>query len=101
MSSPPKTTLHFAIFPLPAQGHMVPMVDIARILAHHGSIVTILTTPVNAKRFKSVIERAVEAKLKIRVVELQLRLTEVGLPEGRKTSTHFRHSNPGSSSLEP
>ncbi|KAL4560465.1 hypothetical protein LXL04_032617 [Taraxacum kok-saghyz] len=74
--------LHFVLFPLMAQGHLIPMVDMARILAQRGAMVTIITTPVNANRFRSVIDRAIKSKLKIQVLELQLRLAEVGLPEG-------------------
>ncbi|KAL4560466.1 hypothetical protein LXL04_032618 [Taraxacum kok-saghyz] len=81
MTSPP-TNLHFVLFPLMAQGHLIPMVDMARLLAQHGSIVTIITTPINANRFKSTINRAIKANLRIQVLELQLPLAEVGLPEG-------------------
>ncbi|KAI3743467.1 hypothetical protein L1987_61176 [Smallanthus sonchifolius] len=81
MASHP-TNLHFVLFPLMAQGHMIPMIDMARMLAQRGSIVTIITTPVNANRFKSVIDRAIESKLKIQILELQLPCVEVGLPEG-------------------
>ncbi|KAI3696720.1 hypothetical protein L6452_29225 [Arctium lappa] len=76
------TNLHFVLVPLMQQGHMIPMVDIARILAQRGAIVTIITTPVNANRFKPSISRAIEDKLKIQVLELQLPLAQVGLPEG-------------------
>nr|GEV79639.1 retrotransposon protein, putative, Ty1-copia subclass [Tanacetum cinerariifolium] len=78
----PHTDLHFVLFPLMSQGHLIPMVDMARILAQRGAIVTIVTTPVNAKRFKPVIDRAIEAKLQILFLELPLPLDEVGLPEG-------------------
>ncbi|KAJ0612980.1 putative UDP-glucuronosyl/UDP-glucosyltransferase, UDP-glycosyltransferase family [Helianthus annuus] len=81
MASSPKD-LHFVLFPLMQQGHMIPMIDIARILAHRNATVTIITTPVNATRFKPAIDRAIQAKLKIQVIELQLALAEVGLPEG-------------------
>ncbi|XP_071712915.1 UDP-glycosyltransferase 73E1-like [Rutidosis leptorrhynchoides] len=80
MASFPKD-LHFILFPLMQQGHMIPMIDIARILAQYATV-TIITTPVNAKRFKSVTDRAIEAKLNIQVIELQLPLAEVGLPDG-------------------
>ncbi|KAK9058812.1 hypothetical protein SSX86_023655 [Deinandra increscens subsp. villosa] len=76
------TNLHFVLFPLMTPGHMIPMVDIARLLAERGSTVTIVTTPVNANRFKPVITRAINDNLKIQVLELQLPLAEVGLPEG-------------------
>ncbi|XP_071720527.1 UDP-glycosyltransferase 73E1-like [Rutidosis leptorrhynchoides] len=80
------TTLHhFVLFPLMAQGHMIPMIDIARLLAQRGSKVTIITTPVNANRFKPVISRAIEDKLKIQLLELKLPLSEVGLPEGSES----------------
>ncbi|KAK9058811.1 hypothetical protein SSX86_023654 [Deinandra increscens subsp. villosa] len=74
--------LHFVLFPLMIPGHMIPMVDIARLLAERGPTVTIVTTPVNANRFKPVITRAINDNLKIQVLELQLPVTEVGLPEG-------------------
>ncbi|GJW31025.1 UDP-glycosyltransferase 73E1-like protein [Tanacetum coccineum] len=73
------TNLPFILFPLMTPGHMIPVVDIARLLAQ---IVSIIMTPINANRFKSVIDRAVEDKLKIQILELQLPLNEVGLPEG-------------------
>nr|GEY23706.1 UDP-glycosyltransferase 73E1-like [Tanacetum cinerariifolium] len=60
------------------------MVDMGRILAQRGTTVTIITSPVNANRFKSVIDCPVEAKLKIQVLELELPLTKVGLPKGHK-----------------
>ncbi|MFS8005071.1 putative UDP-glucuronosyl/UDP-glucosyltransferase [Helianthus anomalus] len=78
----PPTSLHFVMFPLMAQGHLVPMVDIARILAQRGATVTIITTPHDANRVRPVISRAIEAKLKIQLLELQLRVAEAGLPEG-------------------
>ncbi|GKA46681.1 UDP-glycosyltransferase 73E1-like protein [Tanacetum coccineum] len=78
----PTTDLHFVMFPLMAQGHMVPMVDIARMLAQRGATITIITTPLIANRFRPVISRAIEAKLQIQILELELRLAEVGLPEG-------------------
>ncbi|KAJ0503325.1 putative trans-zeatin O-beta-D-glucosyltransferase [Helianthus annuus] len=83
MASPSHpTNLHFVLFPLMTQGHLIPMVDMARILAQRGIMVTIITSPVNANRFKSVIDRAIEADLKIQVLEIQLPCVEVGLPEG-------------------
>ncbi|KAD5803127.1 hypothetical protein E3N88_14487 [Mikania micrantha] len=74
--------LHFVLFPLMAQGHMIPMVDLARLLAERGSTITIVTTPVNATRFKPVIDLAIKDNLKIQVLELKFPSTQVGLPEG-------------------
>jgi len=65
-----------------AQGHMTPVMDIARLLAHRGVIVTIFTTPKNASRFNSVLSRAVSSGLQIRLVQLHFPAKEAGLPEG-------------------
>ncbi|KAF5191233.1 Udp-glycosyltransferase 73d1 [Thalictrum thalictroides] len=65
-----------------AQGHLIPMVDMARLISERGIMSTIVTTPLNACRFKTTIDRAVESGLPIRLLVLQLRCTEMGLPEG-------------------
>ncbi|KAJ4891782.1 UDP-glycosyltransferase 73C3 [Raphanus sativus] len=76
--------LHFVLFPFMAQGHMIPMVDIARLLAQRGVTITIVTTPHNAERFKNVLNRAIEAGLPINVVHVKLPFQEAGLPEGKE-----------------
>nr|UTM61884.1 UDP-glycosyltransferase 18860_115 [Pueraria montana var. lobata] len=58
------------------------MMDIARLLARHGVIVTIFTTPKNASRFNSVLSRDVSSGLQIRVEQLHFPSKEAGLPEG-------------------
>ncbi|GJZ48268.1 UDP-glycosyltransferase 73E1-like protein [Tanacetum coccineum] len=80
------------MFPITAQGHIVPMVDIDRILSQRGATVTIITTPLVAERFRPVILRAIQAKLKIQLLELKLPLAEVGLPEGSENYDTIRHS---------
>ncbi|KAF9671326.1 hypothetical protein SADUNF_Sadunf12G0035700 [Salix dunnii] len=72
--------LHFVLFPMIAQGHMIPMFDIARMLARHGVIVTIVTTQLNANRFAIPLARAAESGLHIRAVEVQFSCQETGLP---------------------
>ncbi|KAK9124072.1 hypothetical protein Sjap_013674 [Stephania japonica] len=64
-----------------AQGHLIPMVDIAKLIAEQGVTVTIVTTPFNASRFERIINRAIESKLPIRLLELRFPCKEVGLPE--------------------
>ncbi|GFS45812.1 UDP-glucosyl transferase 73C1 [Actinidia rufa] len=70
---------HFIVFPLMAQGHMIPMIDIAKLLAQRGVKVTIVTTPLNAERFKTIISHA---KLSIQFLELGFPCKEAGLPAG-------------------
>jgi len=61
---------------------MIPMMDIARLLAQRGVVVTIFTTPKNALRFNSVLSRAVSSGLQIRLLQLPFPAKEAGLPEG-------------------
>ena len=73
---------HFVLFPLMAQGHMIPMMDIAKILVHRNVIVTVVTTPHNAARFTSIIDRYIESGFPIRLVQLQFPCEEAGVPDG-------------------
>ncbi|KVH99934.1 hypothetical protein Ccrd_021814 [Cynara cardunculus var. scolymus] len=56
-----------------AQGHMIPMVDITRSLAHRGATVTIITTPTGSNPRLLELSKTKTSKSP---------LTEVGLPEG-------------------
>ncbi|KAM7461630.1 hypothetical protein LguiA_029751 [Lonicera macranthoides] len=80
MSSPPTTHLHFVLVPLLAEGHMLPMIDMARLLAQHGVIVSLVTTPHNASRFSTIIYRAREIGLQIELITIPFPWQEVGLP---------------------
>ncbi|KAF8395304.1 hypothetical protein HHK36_019247 [Tetracentron sinense] len=78
----PDDQLHFILIPLMAQGHMIPMIDMARLFAQRGVIVTLVTTPLNAFRFESTIDRATKSGLQIRLIQLRFPCAEAGLPEG-------------------
>ncbi|KAL5709724.1 UDP-glycosyltransferase [Ranunculus cassubicifolius] len=74
--------LHFLLIPLMAQGHMIPMLDIARLLSQRGVIVTVVLTPLNNLRFKPTIDRAARSGLPICILQLRFPGVEAGLPEG-------------------
>ncbi|KAG4913452.1 hypothetical protein JHK82_054038 [Glycine max] len=73
---------HFVLFPLMAQGHMIPMMDIAKILVHRNVIVTVVTTPHNAARFTPIFDRYIESGFPVRLVQLQFPCEEAGVPKG-------------------
>lgn len=56
---------------------MIPMMDIAKILAQNGVTVTVVTTHQNASRFTSTFSNS-----QIRLLEVQFPYQEAGLPEG-------------------
>lgn len=78
----PASLCQFVLFPFMSQGHMIPMIDIARLLAERGPIITIVTTPHNASRFDKVLARARESGLEIRLIQLKFPCEEAGLPHG-------------------
>ncbi|OVA17932.1 UDP-glucuronosyl/UDP-glucosyltransferase [Macleaya cordata] len=86
MASQDHKQLHFVLFPLMAQGHILPMIDMARLFAERGVIITIVTTPLNALRFKPIIDRSIQSGLPIRLLNLRFPSVEAGLPEGCETA---------------
>ena len=74
--------LHFVLIPLMSPGHSIPMLDLARLLAQRGVVVTFVTTPANLSRIQSVVSRMKEADLPIRFLSLDFPCKEAGLPEG-------------------
>ncbi|PQQ19772.1 UDP-glycosyltransferase 73C6-like [Prunus yedoensis var. nudiflora] len=82
MASHQQSQLHFLLLPFPASGHLIPMIDIGRLLAQQGIIVTLVTTPHNAARVEAVVTRAIESGLQIRLIQLKFPSEEAGLPDG-------------------
>ncbi|KAG9145575.1 hypothetical protein Leryth_027434 [Lithospermum erythrorhizon] len=73
---------HLVLIPFLAQGHMIPMMDIARLLAQRGVVITVITTPLNAKRLEPVIARAGSNGLKIKMIQVHFPAAEAGFPDG-------------------
>ncbi|KAL3381171.1 hypothetical protein AABB24_001342 [Solanum stoloniferum] len=74
--------LNFVVVPLLSTSRLIPVVDMAKLLAMQGVTVTLLTTALNAARFTAAIDRAIRSGLLIRVVELEFKGKEAGFPEG-------------------
>ncbi|KZV15226.1 hypothetical protein F511_28575 [Dorcoceras hygrometricum] len=74
--------LNFLLVPLMAPGHVIPMIDMAKMLARHGVNVTIMLTPLNFNRFSSVVNRAAMSGLPIRLLQIRFPSEEAGLPAG-------------------
>ncbi|KAL9235928.1 hypothetical protein vseg_010649 [Gypsophila vaccaria] len=76
-------SLHFVMFPLMAPGHMIPIIDMSKLIARHDIAVTIITTPINASRLRPTINRAIELdSLDIRLLQLEFPPTEDSIPDG-------------------
>lgn len=75
---------HFVLIPMMAAGHTSPMFDLAKALAFRGSVVTFVTTPLNAKRLQSGIDECTSAGLPIRFAIIPSICFQDGMPDGCK-----------------
>ncbi|KAF8410104.1 hypothetical protein HHK36_002626 [Tetracentron sinense] len=82
MGSEPHHQLHVFFFPVMVQGHMIPMVDIARLFAARGVKATIITTPLNAPLFSKTVDRYTNLGMEISIHIIPFPSVEAGLPEG-------------------
>ncbi|CAH1452095.1 unnamed protein product [Lactuca virosa] len=76
------SNVHVLMIPLMCPGHLIPMVDMAKLMAQQSATVTVVITPRNAARFGAVLHRAVASGHPIRILQLQFPASEYGLPEG-------------------
>ncbi|KAI3822546.1 hypothetical protein L1987_10137 [Smallanthus sonchifolius] len=76
------SNLHFLIIPLMCPGHLIPMVDMAKLIAQHSVAVTIVITPRNAERYGAVLHRAIASGLPIKILQLRFPASDHGLPDG-------------------
>ncbi|KAL0559713.1 hypothetical protein IC582_000080 [Cucumis melo] len=73
--------LHIFMFPFMAHGHMIPMVDMAKLFASRGIKITIVTTPLNSISFSKSLHNYSADSL-IQLLILKFPSAEAGLPEG-------------------
>nr|Q6QDB6.1 RecName: Full=Probable UDP-glucosyl transferase 73B6 [Rhodiola sachalinensis]AAS55083.1 UDP-glucose glucosyltransferase [Rhodiola sachalinensis] len=74
--------LSIFFFPFMAHGHMIPMVDMARLFASQGVRCTIVTTPGNQPLIARSIGKVQLLGFEIGVTTIPFRGTEFGLPDG-------------------
>lgn len=74
--------LHFIFIPFMAPGHILPMVDMAKLLSQRDVKVTIVTTPLNATKIKASIDREIQSGSPIQLLPVKFPNVEAGIPEG-------------------
>ncbi|XP_019710687.3 scopoletin glucosyltransferase-like [Elaeis guineensis] len=73
--------LRIYFIPFPSPGHIIPMVDIAKLFAERGADATVVLTPLNVTRFSGTVTRAAAAGNRIYLYVLPFPST-AGLPDG-------------------
>ncbi|KQK21606.1 UDP-glycosyltransferase 73C6 [Brachypodium distachyon] len=73
---------HFLFVPLMAQGHIIPAIDTALLLATQGALCTIVATPSTAERVRPAIDSAQRSGLAVSLAVFPLDYAAVGLPDG-------------------
>ncbi|KAH6798832.1 hypothetical protein C2S51_035316 [Perilla frutescens var. frutescens] len=71
--------LQFVMTPLMAPGHIIPMIEMAKLFAKRGVDVAIVVTHADAARFGSAVE---QSGLSIRLLKIRFPCEEAGLPPG-------------------
>uniref|UniRef100_A0A151UH41 Glycosyltransferase n=2 Tax=Cajanus cajan TaxID=3821 RepID=A0A151UH41_CAJCA len=82
MDTTPPCNLHFVFIPFMAPGHMLPLVDMAKLMARRNVKVTIVTTPLNALQFSATIQREIQSGSPIQIQVIQLVRFPDGIPKG-------------------
>ncbi|KAM1420928.1 hypothetical protein ACFX2I_003241 [Malus domestica] len=74
--------LHIFFFPYMAQGHTIPLINMAKLFASHGVKSTLITTPLNAPLFSKAIQGTKQLGFDIEILVIKFPTEEVGLPQG-------------------
>ncbi|KAM1482670.1 hypothetical protein TB2_034250 [Malus domestica] len=82
MDSQAEPKLEIFFFPYILGGHLIPMIDLARLFASHGVKATIVTTPHNVLLFQNPILRDQQLGYDIGFLTLNFPAEEFGLPNG-------------------
>ncbi|XP_008775115.4 scopoletin glucosyltransferase-like [Phoenix dactylifera] len=89
--------LHIFFLPFLAPGHMIPMIDLAKIFADRGVKVSIVTTTGNIPRIQPTIDLANNSchssRHHIQLIPLHFPYSESGVPKGHENLINF--SDPG------
>ncbi|KAF3438993.1 hypothetical protein FNV43_RR17268 [Rhamnella rubrinervis] len=92
--------LRMFFLPFITPGHMIPMVDEARVFAKHGVDVTVITTQANAALFQNRIDRDSKAGHPIKIHALQFPSAQVGVPDGIENFAAITSMEMGSGLLQ-
>ncbi|KDO59780.1 hypothetical protein CISIN_1g039991mg, partial [Citrus sinensis] len=74
--------LHVFFFPFMAHGHMIPIVDMAKLFVTRGVKASVITTPANTPYVSKSVERANELGIEMDVKTVKFPSVEAGLPDG-------------------
>ncbi|KAF3545149.1 hypothetical protein DY000_02010004 [Brassica cretica] len=90
-SSNPQHKLHVMFFPFMAYGHMIPTLDMAKLLSSRGAKSTIITTPLNSRILQKPIDvfKNLNPNLDIDIEIFDFPCVELGLPEGCENVDFF------------
>jgi len=75
-------TSHIFFFPFLARGHVIPMVDMAKLFAAKGVKATIITTPLSKPCISKSIEKSKLSGHNIHIQTIKFPSSEAGLPDG-------------------
>ncbi|KAJ0971695.1 hypothetical protein J5N97_019654 [Dioscorea zingiberensis] len=90
MNSMDAKDLHVFFLPFLAPGHMIPMIDMARLFSSHGVKSTIVTTTANSSLISPTLCRAnANATLPINLLLLPFPSADVNLPSGHENLIYF------------
>ncbi|KAM1059415.1 hypothetical protein TB2_023713 [Malus domestica] len=75
---------HVFLFPYMAHGHIVPILDMAKLFAAQGVRTTIVTTPLNASTFSKATQSSEinTGNVKVEIKTIKFPSVEAGLPDG-------------------